>query len=42
MKIEVVFGDQTVSLKEIQKAVLKKQNYVELKDGTLGFYQKNG
>ena len=36
MKIEVVFGDQTVSLKEIQKAVLKKQNYVELKDGTLG------
>jgi non-specific serine/threonine protein kinase len=25
MKIEVVFGDQTVSLKEIQKAVLKNR-----------------
>lgn len=36
MKIEIQFGEQTVSLKDIQKAVLKKQNYVELKDGTLG------
>jgi len=36
MKIEFHFGDQMVSLKDIQKTVLKKQNYVELKDGTLG------
>ncbi|MES2521039.1 MAG: SNF2-related protein [Bacteroidota bacterium] len=36
MHIEVKFGEQTVGIKEIQKAVLKKQNYVELKDGTLG------
>lgn len=36
MKIEVAFGDQSVGIKEIQKAVLKKQNYIELKDGTLG------
>lgn len=36
MQIEVQFGDQFVGIKEIQKAVLKKQNYVELKDGTLG------
>ncbi len=36
MKIEVQFGDQFIGIKEIQKAVLKKQNYVELKDGSLG------
>ncbi|MCU0468127.1 MAG: SNF2-related protein [Arcicella sp.] len=36
MHIEVQFGDQFVGIKEIQKAVLKKQNYVELKDGSLG------
>jgi SNF2 family DNA or RNA helicase len=36
MHIEVQFGDQMVGIKEIQKAVLKKQNYVELKDGSLG------
>lgn len=36
MHIEVQFGDQFVGIKDIQKAVLKKQNYVELKDGTLG------
>jgi SNF2 family DNA or RNA helicase len=36
MHIEVQFGDQFVGIKEIQKAVLKKQNYVELSDGSLG------
>ena len=36
MHIEVKFGDQLVGIKEIQKAVLKKQNYVELSDGSLG------
>jgi SNF2 family DNA or RNA helicase len=36
MKVEMHFGDQFVSLSEIKKALLKKQNYIELKDGTLG------
>lgn len=36
MHIEVKFGDQLVGIKEIQRAVLKKQNYVELSDGSLG------
>jgi len=36
MKIDVAFGDQKADLREIQKAILKRQNYVELKDGTLG------
>jgi SNF2 family DNA or RNA helicase len=36
MQMEVHFGDQFVSLNDIKKAVLNKQNYVELKDGSLG------
>jgi SNF2 family DNA or RNA helicase len=36
MSIEISFGDQFVSLSEIKKAIVKKQNYVELGDGTLG------
>lgn len=36
MKIDVSYGDQKVDLRDLQKAIVKKQNYVELKDGTLG------
>ncbi len=36
LQISIEFGDQKVSLKEVQAAFLKKQNYVALKDGTLG------
>lgn len=32
----VAFGDQHVSLKDLQKAFVKKKNYVELKDGSIG------
>lgn len=34
--IDISFGDQKVSLKEVQKAFLKKTNYVQLGDGTIG------
>lgn len=40
MKIDVQFGDQTASLKDIQKSVLKKSNFVELADGTMGILPK--
>ena len=36
MKVEISFGDQHISLADAKKALLKRQNYVELKDGTLG------
>ncbi len=36
MQIDITFGDQRVSLAEAKKALLKKQNYVQLKDGSLG------
>lgn len=36
MKVEVAFGDQFVSLADVRKAILKKQNYIQLGDGTLG------
>lgn len=36
MKLDVKFGEQKADLRDIQKALLKRQNYVELKDGTLG------
>jgi SNF2 family DNA or RNA helicase len=36
LEITVTFGDQVVSLKDIKKAVLNKQHYVKLGDGTLG------
>jgi hypothetical protein len=36
MQIEITFGDQRVSLSDAKKALLKKQNYVELKDGSMG------
>ncbi|MCK7558566.1 DEAD/DEAH box helicase [Chitinophaga sedimenti] len=35
-QVEVVYGDQKVSIKEIKKALANKQNYVQLADGTLG------
>jgi uncharacterized Zn finger protein len=36
MQVEISFGDQRVTLAEAKKALLKKQNYVTLKDGSLG------
>ncbi len=36
MRIEITFGDQQVTLADAKKALLKKQNYVELKDGSMG------
>jgi hypothetical protein len=36
MQIEITFGDQKVSLADAKKALLKKQNYVELNDGSMG------
>ncbi|MGL5113564.1 MAG: SNF2-related protein, partial [Flavobacterium sp.] len=36
VEIDIRFGDQKVGLKELQKAFLKKTNYVALGDGTLG------
>ena len=36
MKVEVAFGDQFASLADVRKAILKKHNYVQLGDGTLG------
>ena len=40
LEIDVSFGDQKVGLKDLQKAFLKKTNYVELGDGTLGILPK--
>lgn len=34
--INVSFGDQKVALKDIQKSIIKKSNYVTLGDGTIG------
>lgn len=36
LEIDISFGNQKVSLKELQKAFLKRSNYVALGDGTLG------
>ena len=36
MQMEVQFGDQYAKLSDLKKALLNKQNYVQLKDGTLG------
>lgn len=35
-KVDVVFGDQRVSVAEVKKAVANKQSFVQLGDGTLG------
>ena len=34
--VEVAFGDQTVTIAEVKKALAQKLNYVRLGDGTLG------
>lgn len=36
IEINISFGNQKASMKELQKAFLKKSNYVTLGDGTLG------
>ncbi|KAA6440064.1 serine/threonine protein phosphatase [Dyadobacter flavalbus] len=36
MQVEISFGDQQVTLADAKKALLKKQNYVQLQDGSLG------
>jgi superfamily II DNA or RNA helicase len=35
-KVDVVFGDQHVSIAEIKRALASKQQFVQLNDGTLG------
>jgi non-specific serine/threonine protein kinase len=35
-KVDVVFGDQHVSITEIKRALTNKQQFVQLNDGTLG------
>ena len=36
LELTINFGDQHVSLKDLQKAILKKQNYITLGDGSIG------
>ncbi len=36
LDIQVKFGKEKVSLKDVRKAILNKSKYVQLKDGTLG------
>jgi len=38
--MEVQFGDEYVSLKDIRKAILKREHYVKLADGKLGILPK--
>jgi SNF2 family DNA or RNA helicase len=40
LEIEVTFGNEKVSLKEIRKALLRKSNYVQLSNGSLGILPK--
>ena len=35
-KVDILFGDQKVSVTEVKKALANKQQFVELNDGTLG------
>jgi hypothetical protein len=35
-KVEIQFGDQTVTVEEVKKALTNKQQFVQLQDGTLG------
>ena len=35
-KVDVVFGDQQVTIAEIKRALSNKQQFVQLNDGTLG------
>jgi superfamily II DNA or RNA helicase len=36
MKMEVAFGDQFASLADIRKAIIQKQQYIQLADGSIG------
>lgn len=36
LKMEITFGDQLISLKEVRKAIINKSSYVLLGDGTIG------
>ena len=36
VSVEVSFGDNTVSLSDVRKAVLNKEKYIQLKDGSVG------
>ncbi|MCH8533729.1 MAG: SNF2 family helicase [Flavobacteriaceae bacterium] len=40
MEMNIDFGNQKVDLKKLQKSILKKSNYVELADGSLGILPK--
>lgn len=35
-KVDIVFGDQKVTVAEVKKALVNKQQFVQLNDGTLG------
>ena len=35
-KVDVLFGDQSVNIAEIKRALSNKQQFVQLNDGTLG------
>lgn len=35
-QVQVLYGDQSVSIRDIKRALADKQNYVQLADGTLG------
>ena len=35
-KVDILFGDQQVSVAEVKRALANKQQFVQLKDGTLG------
>jgi len=36
VEVNIAFGDNVVSIKELKKAILKKDNYIKLDDGSLG------
>ncbi len=36
IEVEITYGDMTVSLKDVQKAIKKGENFVRLADGSLG------
>lgn len=36
VEMEITFGKQQISLKDVQKAIIKKENFVRLDDGTIG------
>ncbi len=36
VEIEITFGDQLVNLKDIRKSIINKENYIQLKDGSIG------